>query len=102
MPNVLVIYASTHGHTGKIAARIGAALERDGVTVTLHDVRACGAHRGSPAATLSGNPQHARPHGQDRRADRRGARAGRRRRPRDVADRRRLLWPRRRPGSALL
>ena len=44
MPNVLVIYASTHGHTGKIAARIGAALERDGVTVTLHDVRACGAH----------------------------------------------------------
>jgi menaquinone-dependent protoporphyrinogen oxidase len=40
MPRALVIYASTHGHTAKIAARIGAALEQDGATVDLHDVRA--------------------------------------------------------------
>jgi menaquinone-dependent protoporphyrinogen oxidase len=44
MPKVLVIYASTHGHTGRIAARIGAALEQEGVAVELHDVRARGAH----------------------------------------------------------
>jgi menaquinone-dependent protoporphyrinogen oxidase len=36
MPRILIIYASTHGHTAKIAARIGAALERDGATVDLH------------------------------------------------------------------
>ena len=37
---ILVIYASTHGHTAKIAASIGAALERDGATVDLHRVHA--------------------------------------------------------------
>jgi menaquinone-dependent protoporphyrinogen oxidase len=40
MPKILVLYASTHGHTAKIAARIGATLERDGATVELHQVHA--------------------------------------------------------------
>lgn len=37
---ILVLYARTHGHTGKIAARIAAALEQDGVTVDLRQVDA--------------------------------------------------------------
>ncbi len=40
MPRILVLYASTHGHTAKIAARIAAALEDDGATVDLHKLRA--------------------------------------------------------------
>ena len=35
MPRILVLYASTHGHTAKIAARIAATLEDDGATVDL-------------------------------------------------------------------
>ena len=35
MPRILVLHASTHGHTAKIAARIAAALEADGATVDL-------------------------------------------------------------------
>lgn len=35
MPSVLVIYASTHGHTAKIAARIGDALRAEGIRVEL-------------------------------------------------------------------
>ena len=35
MPHILVLYASTHGHTAKIAARIAAALQDDGATVDL-------------------------------------------------------------------
>jgi menaquinone-dependent protoporphyrinogen oxidase len=38
MPRILVLYASTHGHTAKIAARIAAALEEDGATVDLHQL----------------------------------------------------------------
>lgn len=38
MPKVLVIYASTHGHTAKIAKAIGVALEQQGATVELHRV----------------------------------------------------------------
>jgi menaquinone-dependent protoporphyrinogen oxidase len=38
MPRILVLYASTHGHTAKIAARIAAALEDDGATVELHQL----------------------------------------------------------------
>ena len=33
MPTVLLLHASTHGHTARIAARIADALEADGVTV---------------------------------------------------------------------
>ena len=43
LSKILVLYASTHGHTGRIAARIGAALEKEAVAVELHDVRAGGA-----------------------------------------------------------
>ncbi len=35
MPRILVLYASTHGHTAKIAARVAATLEADGATVDL-------------------------------------------------------------------
>ena len=49
MPKALVIYASNHGHTAKIAERIGAALERDGAAV---DVRRLG--HGSPAPEPAG------------------------------------------------
>jgi menaquinone-dependent protoporphyrinogen oxidase len=35
MTQALVLYASTHGHTAKIAARVAAALERAGVIVDL-------------------------------------------------------------------
>jgi menaquinone-dependent protoporphyrinogen oxidase len=36
--NVLVVYASTHGHTAKIAARIARTLEGDGAAVAVHPV----------------------------------------------------------------
>ena len=35
MPRILILYASTHGHTAKIAARIASVLETDGATVDL-------------------------------------------------------------------
>jgi menaquinone-dependent protoporphyrinogen oxidase len=38
MPRILVLYASTHGHTAKIAARIAATLEHDGATVDLQQL----------------------------------------------------------------
>jgi menaquinone-dependent protoporphyrinogen oxidase len=40
MPRILVLYASTHGHTAKIAARIAATLEDDGATVDLQQLDA--------------------------------------------------------------
>jgi menaquinone-dependent protoporphyrinogen oxidase len=40
MRRILVLYASTHGHTAKIAARIAAALEVDGATVDLQELHA--------------------------------------------------------------
>lgn len=38
--DALVVYASTHGHTAKIAARIAAAMRDQGLEVDLHDVAA--------------------------------------------------------------
>jgi menaquinone-dependent protoporphyrinogen oxidase len=38
MPRILLLYASTHGHTAKIAARIAATLEDDGATVDQHEL----------------------------------------------------------------
>jgi menaquinone-dependent protoporphyrinogen oxidase len=38
MPSALVAYATTHGQTGKIAARIAATLEREGVAAHPCDV----------------------------------------------------------------
>ena len=46
MPRILLLYASTHGHTAKIAARIAAALEHDGATVDLQQL---GANETEPA-----------------------------------------------------
>ncbi|MCW3066243.1 MAG: hypothetical protein JWN32_3415 [Solirubrobacterales bacterium] len=40
MPNVLILYASTHGQTAKVAARIAKALADDGVTAEVLDVHA--------------------------------------------------------------
>ena len=37
MPAVLILYASTHGHTAKIAQRIGQALGDDGLTVHVRE-----------------------------------------------------------------
>jgi menaquinone-dependent protoporphyrinogen oxidase len=36
----LVAYASTHGHTGRIARRVAAALREEGLAVDLRDLRA--------------------------------------------------------------
>lgn len=46
MPRILVLYASTHGHTAKIAARIASVLEDGGATVDLHQL---GANATQPA-----------------------------------------------------
>jgi menaquinone-dependent protoporphyrinogen oxidase len=43
MPRILILYASTHGHTAKIAARIAATLGDDGATVDVHRLDASGA-----------------------------------------------------------
>ena len=40
MPGVLVIYASTHGHTAKIAARLARRLRKRGSSVDLRDISA--------------------------------------------------------------
>ena len=47
MPGVLVIYASTHGHTAKIAGRVARSLRRRGLSVDLREV--AGAADLSPA-----------------------------------------------------
>ena len=39
MSNVLIVYATTHGHTARVAARLAAALDAAGVACRLHDVR---------------------------------------------------------------
>jgi menaquinone-dependent protoporphyrinogen oxidase len=64
MPRILVLYASTHGHTAKIAARIAAAFEADGATVDLHEL---GAKKSQPAlpdydAVILGGSVHAGHH----------------------------------------
>ncbi|MEA2151644.1 MAG: menaquinone-dependent protoporphyrinogen oxidase [Solirubrobacteraceae bacterium] len=41
-PDVLVVYASTHGHTAKIAARIVATLRSQGIQSDLRDVAHAG------------------------------------------------------------
>jgi menaquinone-dependent protoporphyrinogen oxidase len=38
LPNVLIVYASTHGHTAKVAARISRTLRDDGVVADVRDV----------------------------------------------------------------
>ena len=38
MPRVLIAYATIEGHTGRIAARIAAGLERAGISASLHEL----------------------------------------------------------------
>lgn len=38
MPNVLLVYATNHGHTGKIATRIAEVMRADGATVELRQI----------------------------------------------------------------
>ena len=64
MPRILVLFASTHGHTAKIAARIAATLEDDGATVDLQHLHA---HESQPApadydAVIVGASIHASHH----------------------------------------
>ena len=42
-PRAIIVYASTHGHTAKIAARIARALERAGLQPDVRDVAAADA-----------------------------------------------------------
>jgi len=44
MTDALILYASTHGHTAKLAARIAEVMRDDGASVDLHDV-ACAPDR---------------------------------------------------------
>lgn len=60
MPSILIIYASKHGHTGKIAARIAEQAEAAGVTVSLRDVeRAPGTEPQAYDAAIVGASVHA-------------------------------------------
>jgi menaquinone-dependent protoporphyrinogen oxidase len=43
MRDVLILYASKHGHTAKIANRIAQAIREDGVSAHLHDARSADA-----------------------------------------------------------
>jgi menaquinone-dependent protoporphyrinogen oxidase len=63
MPAILVLYASKHGHTAKVAARIAAAAEAAGAKVDLHDAGVPG--RADPArydAVVVGASIHAGRH----------------------------------------
>lgn len=40
MPDVLILFASKHGHTQKVATRIARSLEQEGVATHLHDAEA--------------------------------------------------------------
>ena len=38
MPKLLITYASKHGHTAKIAARVAEVARAEGASVDLHDL----------------------------------------------------------------
>jgi menaquinone-dependent protoporphyrinogen oxidase len=40
VPNALIVYATTHGHTARVAARLASAFGRAGVAAHRYDVRA--------------------------------------------------------------
>jgi menaquinone-dependent protoporphyrinogen oxidase len=46
MSRILVLYASTHGHTGRIATRVAETIEATGIEVVLHRA---GVDDGDPA-----------------------------------------------------
>jgi menaquinone-dependent protoporphyrinogen oxidase len=50
--SVLVAYASTHGHTARIAARIAGVLEGEGVAVALHAIGDAPSPRGFDAVAV--------------------------------------------------
>ena len=58
----LVPYASTHGHTAKIAERIATVLRGDGIAVDVHDLRASDAPAptGYEAVVAGGSIHHGR------------------------------------------
>jgi menaquinone-dependent protoporphyrinogen oxidase len=63
VPDVLILYASNHGHTGKIAARIADVIERDGAVAHLRS--AASADEVDPAdydAVVVGASIHAEKH----------------------------------------
>ena len=63
MPDILVLYASKHGHTAKVARRIAAAAEAAGASVDVHDAGIPG--RADPtgyAAVVVGASIHAGHH----------------------------------------
>lgn len=63
MKNILVIYASTHGHTGKIAERIAGAIRSEGFEVDLRDVaKGKDADPASHDATVVGASLHSGRH----------------------------------------
>ena len=63
MPHVLLVYATTHGHTAKIAARIAETLEQEGASVDVLDVEsAAEAEPGDYNAVVVGGSVHAGHH----------------------------------------
>jgi menaquinone-dependent protoporphyrinogen oxidase len=38
MPHALIVYATTHGHTGRIAERLAATLATEGITAERHEL----------------------------------------------------------------
>lgn len=61
MPNILLVYASTHGHTAKIAERIAGVLRADGADVTLAQASSAPAPVGYDAV-IAGASIHAGKH----------------------------------------
>jgi menaquinone-dependent protoporphyrinogen oxidase len=55
MPNILVVFASTHGHTAKIAARIADTLRSDGATVALEPLSSDPTPSGHDAVVVGGS-----------------------------------------------
>ena len=63
MPTLLLTYATTHGHTAKIADRLAAALRAHGLDVDLRDIKQVGdAVPGSFDAVVVGASLHAGHH----------------------------------------
>jgi menaquinone-dependent protoporphyrinogen oxidase len=42
VPRILIVYASTHGHTAKVASRLARTLEEDGCAVDVRDIGLAG------------------------------------------------------------
>jgi len=63
VPTLLLTYATTHGHTAKIASRLADALRALGIDVDLRDVKQVGdADPGSYDAVVAGASLHAGHH----------------------------------------